>query len=76
MLFKVTPWIDCTFDESSKPAKSTVIQWLQNGSLKGYKIGGNWYIDTDLDKAVQKKCTAIDDKPLDFSFLYSEPNAE
>jgi len=75
MLLTVTQWINTSFGEGSRPAKSTVIQWLSNGKLNGFKIGGKWYIDDDF-----KACVPSPDQPeasdtdLDFSFLYDSPN--
>ena len=43
----VTPvvWSERYFDESSRPAETTLRRWMQTQAVPAVKIGGSWFID-------------------------------
>ena len=34
------------FDKRNQPTEATLRKWIENGDLKGRKLGGKWYIDS------------------------------
>jgi hypothetical protein len=37
------------FSPGSRPDRRTVIGWIKSGELAGRRLGGQWYIDPDID---------------------------
>lgn len=47
MLIKATKWIKETFEDGSRPRKSTVIRWIEQEQVPGRIIDGEPYVDAD-----------------------------
>jgi len=37
------------FAEGSRPSKTTMIRWINQGKIYGKKIGGQYYVDPEIE---------------------------